>query len=1609
MTLSTRTASAARAGRSLQPLTSLAAALLATLSVLLLALAPQCAAQSSTLLGNDVPVFGSLAANATAYFAFAPSAVSYQQTTLISVAASTGSPSLYVSLSNPTPSASSFNYSASWQTGGVVSIVSTQPPYTAYVAVQASPYSRCNFTVLVTAYNSATNQTTPVALSNGQPVASAIAASEYRYFTFTVAAGVNITTVALTEFYGQSFLLINPPSITALPTLSTAVYISSSVGFPLLALQMPVAGVWTAGVYSSAASAFTIIAADSASTQAVELGVTYPGFVPAASWAYYSVSLDQLQGQAGGNLDIELYSLSGDADLYISPTMPPAQYNHLWQSTNTLAEDSVTIPISQLLNYTTLYCGVVGYFASDYVFHVSTSVPGVLTPGETLTVESPSEGSAYYSMVFPATGPTFVTLSVESMLGTTQVYVNGAGQLPSRYNSIAIGWDSESQALQIYSPLLCGLNNGNTLPGSSPPLCQMQVLVSTTSAAAYSMVATVGSEVVTLVPGQPIAGVVNNAQAALLSFSMPDALSNVTLSITVTNGVSGLSLAVSKLVSYGGTTPSPQWFGQQLPGSNTLVFQLAYSDPILANWYSGKGEYLVTLSTASNTSVEYSVVYTVTNGSSYSIVELQDGAPQQSALSANAFDFYAFIPPAAGWPYTVTFSVIWLSGYGTLRATSGSSKQLGPLAADNGYANPSQISLSPGDYLSCNPLVSSSCLYSVSVQAANGLVEPAQYQIVAVAGPIVRALYADQPYYETGYLDVNNTDRWTSTLGISGTALNPNLMYSLWVTEGSLTVTITAAALSLNTSSSQMTRYNVSSWALLVLPVLRQEVLVTAQVSVLCTNTDPLRQCTYGILMEKTDKRTNQIDYYEQQVGLQPVNVLVPPNSIQYVGYYLNSYRTTSYIVVQTQVVIGSPVLYASCINYNTQGPYTAPLPDVTAATWTSTPVAAGGSPSIELYGFNATAANCSMIVVGVRGADGGAVQAYVSVQAANTLQTVYNENPTAGILTPQAPTNYFRFVVSGVMDAVTVLSVLVAPDTAYSQGSLSVPSCDVSQLQLAVSDTVASPDPTNPATYNFSAQPIALSSNVTDLSLHVTKFSQPTGSLHSGVYWMAVRGTVTSACKFWLTPQVYHSEVYLNAGPQQFSVGGPQFPIVMQFMPYNTSVSLGLQLFGQRGSFSLYVGVGTTPSLSDPTSYVLVAAYNTSLQATVAQYTAPSIWVPASACSSPTAVGAPCSVVLLAVQPFQPQGVYGAAFTLSPSSSNNLTTLLPGQAATQLGGRTQSSLIASYAFSLPASPQLVTLSFNTTAALDVYCSYQYFKPDYYTNEWTLRTPYGVNGPTAVYFTWAAGATANAPTQLVNANTAAPAVATTCYCTVQTAYYFANWTVSFSATPISPAAPPAVSSSSSSSSSSFSTPSSSVSSSPSSSSASYGASSSTSAPASTAGFLSSSSVSSSTPSTSPSSSSSYPSLSPTSTVVSPSTASAPSSTSTTLSVSSSVVSPSSSAVLPSSASALSSSSSSYSASSTASFGDNGGGSSLSSGALAAAVAVPVVVVVVLLLAALLFCWLRVRGRSASPTAKKAAQQRFDGSSEGEVSMTELGRSARASKNGSLISGELSSD
>ena len=1346
----------------------------------LFVLSTLCAAQPVvyTALPNDMPVLGSLAANSTAYFTFQSAAVPYQQTALISVSASSGSPTLYVSLTDPVPSAGSFQYQASWLTGGVVS-VTVQPPYTVYIAVQASSTSRCNFTVLVSAYNTTAQQTTPIPLSSAQALASAIAGGEYRYFTYAVAAGTALTTIALTETYGQSWLLLNSPNATQLPTLSSYQYASSSATFPLVALLQPAAGVWSVGVWSSQSSAFSIIAADSTDTQPMEQGVTYPGYVPQQVHAYYSLYIDPLLLTSGNsvNLDLTLQSLSGDADLFCSQhNSKPQNYGDSdWFSAATSQVDRIFLSAAQL-SAGSLYCSVLGWFTSTYIFSASYGAAITLTPGETVVTQTLAAGSQLYSMVFPASA-VLVTLSVVSEVGTTEIHVGGAGAQPTSNNYVSWEFADTSHLQQLRSSFLCG----ELVPGSSPPLCQMQVLVVTDSVSEYAITAYTAGELVQLISGQSMEGELSSVSpVSYFTFDMPDNLSNATLSITATNGASDLLLSVGQ---ESWRTIDVLWTASQQSGSDVLVFQLDYTQTLPWQRNRIQGEYITAVSSATGEAATFSIVYSVTNGSifSESIVLLQDGVPQDGIVSTGAYNFYYFTPPAIGWPYTVIISVIWTSGFGKIRTLSTDGPHVGPTALDNVASITNPIIITPDSYAYtiCNANLSSTCGYSISVQGG----EQSQYSITAASTGWVRRLYTNWPVTSL-VMEVGGADYWSTSVTILSTAVNAQLTIGVSVLSGSVTILASNSTPSPNAATAQHTLANVSSTAVLAVPMLVATIDAVVYTTVICTSSDGTL-CQYTVQAQKYDENPKNARLYGRQAT---VDLLLPAGGIQWATFLLDTYVSLAYLVMQVDVSLGTPSLYATCLAIQ---PSQAVLPNETYNTWQ----AVTAPLLIELFDFNATAASCLYLSIGVRASGGQAAMVVVELVIAGAM-TEFDKSIGSmyGVTTPAYPVSYYQYTQTSYDPATVLYFSLSEPYTA---------GCSINQLRLTLSDTTPYPNASNPATYNLSRTAVTLSNGITDLTVALTNYTKPPGILHAGNYYVAVSSMSNATCTFWLVGNTYRQTV-LTAGKGVWRGASQDTSAHFTFapVPYNTSTSLALRLYPDKGVLLLYVGVNSAPTPFDPSTYLLSAMFDSA--SANGSWNQAVIYIPASACSSATLVGQSCAVVGMMATTVWYENV-----DITPMTSAANVWLLENPASTSANRTTAT---ATYQFSLGSSHQLVTLTINTSSLLAVWCSYQYVTPTAQFSEWQWEVDVADDGSSAssqLNITWGA-ANNSSLSQMTNPSTLLAALPTVCYCTVKSAVYNTSYSIAYSTTLLAPSGTPSSSSSSSTFLSSSSTASSAV-------------------------------------------------------------------------------------------------------------------------------------------------------------------------------------------------------
>ncbi len=508
-----------------------------------------------------------------------------------------------------------------------------------------------------------------------------------------------------------------------------------------------------------------------------------------------------------------------------------------------------------------------------------------------------------------------------------------------------------------------------------------------------------------------------------------------------------------------------------------------------------------------------------------------------------------------------------------------------------------------------------------------------------------------------------------------------------------------------------------------------------------CTSTDGTA-CEYTLQVRRYEYTPTLVTITNFMQN-PPYRLLIPAGGIVWMAYSTAIYQSAAYVILQAAVVVGTPSLYASCINYQ-RG--ISLLPNETSSTWQAVTVPL----AIEVADFNAATSNCTYFVLGVRAGGGQAAQVDVSAAAAGTVQSV--RYSAVGFSTPAYPVSRFQYILPAYVD-VNVLS--------FGLWFGARDSCPVDQLQLAVSDTVPQPDPADPSTYNFSSTAVVLANGVPTVQIAVSNYTRPAGSLRAGkYYYAAVRSTAGVACTYSLVVSELSFALHLD----EASVVSPApsgLPTWYTFTPvaYNSSTTIALQLNYNSGALSMLVGVNTAPSPSDPSTYLLSALYNTAQPAMSGRYTPQALYVPASACSSPDAMGEPCTLIVMASTSNK---VNSQPLPMRAMTSAKAVRLLEGEAANATSSST------TYQFDLPASPLAVTLTINSSTSPIVWCSYQYVTPDATFNDWQWQA--GSSGNTrdnssSSQLTFAWGNT-TAPQLLTNANTPQATPPTTCYCTV---------------------------------------------------------------------------------------------------------------------------------------------------------------------------------------------------------------------------------------------------
>ena len=1092
-------------GRLLSPL--LLAALL--LCCCLLASLTVVVAQPDIALANNAPVTGSLPASSSLFYTFNTTAAgqcSDTNTVLLSVAATVGFPTLYASPNVSRPDASTALY-----TGSVVAIPAAACGVL-FLAVSSSAYSACNFTILASSYDPSVVSTTTIPLYAGRPEASYIGGNEYRYFTLMLAAPTAALYIADTQASTQTTIVVNGPSASALPTLSSCTWTSFNSSLSSVAISSPALGAYSIGVWSASAAAFTLSAVPAGGVWSMTPGVTYPGQVAQGQWQYYSLWIDAGQLPTSSALSFNLYSLNGDADLYCGNTtqyLNSSVVTWRWESLSGYGLDQVNIPGS-LLVPGWWSCGVYGWStASSYTLLAAFQGSVSLTPQDVLLVQSAAGTTQLYTttVVGNATSSGSLLISANAAYGGVQLGLQPYPLLPTAgaYNN---RWytavSSPMQALQVPISTLCQLG---AIPGSDPPLCGLSILVQTADASVYRIAVSDGQvSGLSLLPGQAVEGAVTPGQSTVFTFEVPCRLCNVSLLVTMEGAQGSANLSVSVVqVGYSGFSLQ----ATQLPGSPLIYLTFDWTNPGLngRSW----GSYAVYITAAQSAS--FDIVYTVSNGSGYTAnpTTLVAGESQWAALPVSQFQYFTFTPPAEGWPYTVVLETVWVLGYGSLFASSGDGSVPGPSPESARWSNP-VITISPGSIGSCTPGVplpsGLPCLYQLTVLASfytyQGNVT--QFVVTAASGSAVRIQYASFPAL-TGSILAGSTEYWQTYYYSGGDLAKLLTVVSMQAGQAALFGSnLTARP---NASTAQQTATALSTVVLTAQGT--ASTYVRYWVAVQCGLT---ADCVYSVTAAGYLANSSTPSAVAIPSAATCSGALLA-GDLSY--YYTSLTRTNaSYATLTLTPIIGDASVYIALA-----ASYGAAWPSESQSTWS----AVGPGPlSLEL--FNLT---LPYLMVGVRCASSGSACVFDLSASLSGLSTdLTSLGSVTAILSPAFPASYFRY--NAAFLSVSSVLYFVASSSACASG-----------LQLYVSDATPSPGPGT--SYNFSNSGGPTAEGIVDVGVIVTSSTAPAGSLHAGWWYFAVVGSGAGSCIITASSSAYGQAQLIPHGCTSAAATGASGP----------------------------------------------------------------------------------------------------------------------------------------------------------------------------------------------------------------------------------------------------------------------------------------------------------------------------------------------------------------------------------------------------------------------------------------------------------------------------------
>ena len=982
-------------------------------------------------------------------------------------------------------------------------------------------------------------------------------------------------------------------------------------------------------------------------------------------------------------------------------------------------------------------------------FGTSTALDaGVVTEGATS-----GAGQWLYSFTFPgnASGTSaFVSVSVVSDLGTS-LYLSPYGQTPA---ASVFTWSSFAnlavQLLQLPTASICGGPAFSyAIPGSSPPLCQLNVLVTTRQSTVYRLSVAGAQSVVPLVAGQQVEGAASAQQSATFSFSVPDNLSNVTLLVAVTNAATDVALTIGPETTVSVGSFRAIWTVTQQPGQSLVAFTLDYTNPLLVVRNVVAGTYRVVVSTQQNAT--FSVSYSLTNATGHggTIVPLLDGVAQQSSLQPGQYAFFFLAAlPTTGWPYSVTLTTSWQRGFGRVLVGVGDGTQAGPLPGSPlllTSSAPPLLVMSPNSSVVCGPSTvlpsGLPCGWAVSVLADPSAQGPVQFTVTATTGAWIRTLSVSSAASNppsASQLSAGAVDLW-QVPAVAAYIPGTSLMLVVSVSGGAVAVFASNATAAPNASQAQYSLPRVDGVDCMQIIITPNAVIVPYYFSVVCAGG---AVCAYTL---QASVFYPQALLYQVSPQQSPV-LAIPPGGLLYAFFYTVGLSSIAFLTLQVEPVLGSANLYVGCFHAGFQDDDDFPT-DQAHSTWS----ALGPGPlALEVTNLPANVStDCPYFIVGVRATGTTSLVGSLQLSIAGVQQRL--SGIAVGLVTPVYPASYLSYQFFN-PDPTAVLTFTLAVTPASCAAT--------TQLLVSANAGVQQPSLAVPGlTYTFLGSLLTLDTGAQLTTVVVSNASTPAGSLRPGPYYLAVVGSsATATCQYAVESAVDTDTRLVGVGRAAYTTLVAGSPGYFSFsLPANTAATFALSAPTGTAVTQLYVGVDSRPVPSDLSTYAMVAAVTSA-----ATMRPVPVYLPADTC----AVGV-CTIFVAAV-------TSAARLTvgLLPTTSAGAVWLSSGQGYASLNA---SSSYTSYQFSLPSSPQTVSVSVQSSAVTSVVCSYQYVTPDAASYDW-MSGASTAGQATTLSFQWSAALQLNPSTALASAPT-------TCYCAVLPSNAFLPYSIVFTSAP----------------------------------------------------------------------------------------------------------------------------------------------------------------------------------------------------------------------------------